>query len=72
MSKVIIDSKEVDLKNYITSKLTKSDSMNFRDVDSAIDYITNLVETIGEIILVLYDKKLIDEKDLEKILKNRF
>jgi len=72
LSKVIIDSKEVDLKNYITSKLTKSDSMNFRDVDSAIDYITNLVETIGEIILVLYDKKLIDEKDLEKILKNRF
>jgi hypothetical protein len=68
-TKIIIDKKEGDLKNQLIESLAKSDSKNFRETESAIDYISNLIEFLSESIVVLYEKKILDDNDIRRILK---
>lgn len=71
MVKIIKQNKEVELKNFIVESLMKSDSANYRDVDSAIDYISNLFESLSETISLLYEKKILDINDIKKITNNQ-
>ncbi len=71
MIKIIQQNKKVELKNFIIESLMKSDSANYRDVDSAIDYISNLFDSLGETIALLYEKKILDISDIKKITNNQ-
>ena len=69
MAKVIIDGKEYELRHFISESLAKSDSVNYRDVDSTIDYISNLIDSLSETISLLYEKKLLNVDDVKRIIK---
>ena len=71
MVKIIQRNKEVELKTFIVESLMKSDSANFRDVDSVIDYISNLFGSLGKTIALLYEKKILDISDIKKITNNQ-
>ena len=71
MVKIIKYNKKVELKNFIIESLMKSDSANYRDVDSVIDYISNLFESLSETISLLFEKKILDINDIKKITNNQ-
>ncbi|MDA3861395.1 MAG: hypothetical protein PF445_09230 [Melioribacteraceae bacterium] len=71
MAKIIKHDKEVELKSFVVESLMKSDSANFRDVDSAIDYISNLFDSLSETISILYKKKILDIRDIKRITNNQ-
>jgi len=51
LSKVVKNNKEVDLKNYIIESMTKTDSLNIRQVENTIDYIArrNHPAAVGDV-----------------------
>lgn len=69
MAKIKVNGKEKDLREFLIETLGKSDSSNFRDVDSAIDYISNIIEISSDLILTLYEKKVLNVDDIKKLLK---
>jgi len=71
LSKVVKDNKEVDLKNYIIESMTKTDSLNIRQVENTIDYIANIFESLSETIVLLYEKGILNADDISKIVKEQ-
>jgi len=69
LAKIKVNGKEKDLKEFLIETLGESDSSNFRDVDSAIDYISNIIEFSSDLILTLYEKKVLNVDDIKKLLK---
>lgn len=69
MTKIIVNEKEKDLREFIIDTLGNSNSSNFRDVDSAIDYISNIFQFSSELLITLYEKKILSIDDLKRILK---
>ena len=71
LAKVIINDKEVELREYIKDELVKSDPSSIRDVERSIDYFMNLIESLSEMITLLYEKKLLNVDDVRKIIKSQ-
>ena len=57
-----------DLYSFIYKNLSASDYAEFRDVDSLIDIISNLLEHQSRLLTVLYEKGVISESELKQVL----
>lgn len=69
MAKIKVNGNEKDLAEFLIELLGKSDSRNFRDVDSTIDYISNILEFSSNLIIILFEKKVLNVDDIKRLLK---
>jgi len=71
LAKVKINKNEKDLREYLIETLEKSNSRNYRDVDGAIDYISNILEFSSDLMIILYEKKILNADDIKRLLKDQ-